>query len=168
MKINEIVDKFMLPNVAFFVFIVFLIVYFIFLDEEGTFNEKFLQFGPGTNEKNTTKFLGMKIDSWKKVVLLYFVSFFSSLLTAYYQNVVGQGMHAYIWNPAVKEVPFSKFWTYVIITFEPFIYFFLNIIQFFTNLTMQLQFLIPQFIGSYIAQTPFDYRWLSKKKFKEV
>lgn len=167
MKITSAIDWFMLPNIAFVIFVLFLLIYLIFLDEEGAFTKKFLHFGPGTDEKDMPTFLGMKLDSWRKVIIVYIMTFVAALLQSYYQNVVGLGMHAYIWNPQIKLVPFSKFWTYAIVNLEPFIYFFLNIIRFFTTLTMQLQFMIPNFIGTYIAEVPFAVRWLNKKKFSE-
>ena len=42
----------------------------------------------------------------------------------------------------------------------------LDITQFFTNLTMQLQFIIPQFIGSMIIEIPFTIQRLHEKEFE--
>lgn len=153
------------PKIALFIFIIFIIGYLVFLDLEGAFTEKFLHFGPGTNSKNTTSFLGIKLDSWQKVGIMYAVGFFSALLTTYYQTVMGQNLHSYVWNRAITKVPFEKFWTYIIVLLEPFFYQILSIIGFFTNLTLQLQFLIPQFIGSYIADVPFTIHLLNQKTF---
>ena len=165
---NEIVDFFFSPKVALFIFTIFIVSYLIFLDEEGAFNEKFLHFGPGDSDKNTTTFLGIKLDTWPKTIMLYVVGFFSALLTTYYQTVMGQNLHSYIWNKAIDTIPFSKTWTYAIIIMEPFFYQVLQIIQFFTNLTLQLQFIIPQFIGSYIADVPFTIRMLGDKRFDQL
>jgi len=162
---SSVFDFFMNPKVALFIFTIFVIGYLVFLDMEGAFTEKFLHFGPGTTPENTTTFLGIKLDSWQKVGLLYVVGFLSALLSTYYQSVVGQNLHMYIWNRAVKEVPFSRFWTYFIILVEPFFYQILQVIGFFTNLTLQLQFIIPQFIGSYLADVPFTVKLLGEKTF---
>lgn len=166
---KEIVDFFISPKVALFIFTIFIVLYLIFLDEEGAFNDKFLHFGPGTTEDNTPVFLNIKVDTWAKTIMLYFVGFFSSLLTTYYRTVMGQNLHSYIWNRALKEsIPFSKTWTYAIVIMEPFFYQILEIVQFFTNLTLQVQFIIPQFLGSYIADVPFAIRMLGDKRFDQL
>ena len=74
-------------------------------------------------------------------------------------------LHSYIWNRAITRVPFSKKWTYIVIMIEPFIMQVLSITQFFTNLTMQLQFIIPQFIGSLIIEVPFTIERLREKEY---
>jgi len=79
--------------------------------------------------------------------------------------VVDNHIHSYIWNKAIKKVPFSKMWTHIIVFLEPFFDEILAIIQFFTTMTMQLQFLVPQFIGHFIADVPFTLHTLSTKKF---
>ena len=168
MHLDTLFDFFMSPKVALFIFTIFIVCYIIFIDEEGGFTEQFTHFGPGTNEKNTTKFLGIKLDSWTKVSMLYVVGFFSSLLTSYYQTVMGQNIHSYIWNRAIKDVPYSRTWTYLVVIMEPFFYQVLQIVQFFTNLTLQLQFIIPQFIGSYLADVPFTLKLLGEKRFDQL
>ena len=135
------VSFFMEPKVVLIMFTLFLVGYMIFLDEEGAFSTGFLHFGPGTG-----KFLGINIDSWPKVLALYGVGFFASLFTSYYQWIMANNIHSYVYNQAIKEVPYSRFWIYVITLMEPFFYQILEIIQFFTNLTMQLQFIVPQFV----------------------
>lgn len=49
------------PRIAFMIFICFIIGYLVFLDEEGAFKD-FTKFGPDPS----IKFLGMKVDTWKK------------------------------------------------------------------------------------------------------
>lgn len=170
MKLNfdEVLEFFMSPKVALIVFTLFLVAYLIFIDEEGGFGESFLHFGPGKDEASTTKFLGIKLDNWTKVILLYIVGFFSSLMTSYYQTVMSNNIHSYIWNRALTSVPYSKTWTYIIVMMEPFFYQILSIIQFFTNMTMQLQFIIPQFVGSFIADIPFTLQRLGEKRFDQL
>jgi len=67
------------PRIAFIIFIVFIIGYLVFLDEEGAFKD-FAKFGPDPS----TKFLGMKVDTWKKVILIYIVGFF----LPYYRDIM--------------------------------------------------------------------------------
>lgn len=168
MNFGGLVEFFMSPKVALIVFTLFLVAYIVFIDEEGGFKGKFLHFGPGTNASNTTSFMNIRLDSWKKVGLLYVVSFFASLLTSYYQSVMANNIHSYIWNRALKSMPYSKTWTYAVVLMEPFFYQILSIVQFFTSLTMQLQFIVPQFLGSLIAEVPFTLKRLGEKRFDQL
>ena len=163
-----IVEFFMSPKVALIIFTVFLVAYIVFIDVEGGFKGKFLHFGPGTTEENTTSFMNIKLDSWQKVGVLYVVSFLVSLLTTYYQSVMGNNIHSYIWNRALSSIPYSKTWTYAIVLMEPFFYQILSIIQFLTNMTLQLQFIIPQFLGGIIAELPFTLQRLGEKRFDQL
>jgi hypothetical protein len=145
---------------------VYLTGYMLFIAKEGGFTSQFLHFGPGTTQENTTSFLGIVLDTWQKVITMYFVSFLSSLMNTYYLYAMTNNLHSYIWNRAVPKVPFSKKWTYVVILAEPFIMQVLTITAFFTNLTMQLQFIIPQFIGSLIIEVPFTIQRLQEKEYE--
>jgi hypothetical protein len=44
----------------------------------------------------------------------------------------------------------------------------LQITSFFTTLTLQLQFILPQFIGSAIIEIPFTMAMLKEKTFKSA
>lgn len=150
------------PRMAFMIFIIFIILYLVFLDEEGAFKKKFLKFGPDPE----TKFLNMKIDTWKKVILVYVVGFLSALLQNYYGTVMYDFIHSKLWNPAYKErIPISKTWAQVIVSVEPLLYWLLNIIEFFVSLTMQLQFLIPQFLGQCITGIPYGLMKVNEKSY---
>jgi hypothetical protein len=145
---------------------IYLTGYITFIGREGGFTSQFLHFGPGTNASNTTTFVGIVLDTWQKVILMYFVSFLSSIMNTYYLYAMTNNLHSYIWNRAVPKVPFSKRWTYIVILAEPFILQVLTVTQFFTNLTMQLQFIIPQFIGSMIIEIPFTIQRLREKEYE--
>lgn len=144
----------------------YVILYMAFIGMEGGFSSQFLHFGPGTTDENTAVFIGIKLDSWSKVILLYFISFVSSLMSTYYTYAMSNNLHSYIWNRAIKRVPFSKKWTYIVIIAEPFIMQLLSITQFFMNLTVQLQFIIPQFLGSIIIEVPFTIQILKEKEYE--
>ena len=156
------------PKVVVIVFTVFLVGYIVFIDRSGGFSNNFLHFGPGTTPENTPKFLGITMDSWNKVYTLYIISFFAALITAYYETVSHDNIHSYIWNRALPTMPFSKTWTYIIVVLEPFLFQVLSIIKFFTMLTMQLQFIIPEFLGTFIAEVSYTLRRLAEKKFTEA
>jgi hypothetical protein len=149
------------PRMAFFIFTTFIIIYLVFLDEEGAF-KNFTKFGPDPDQK----FIGMKIDTWHKVILLYVVGFFSALLQSYYSTVMFDFIHSKLWNPAYKEkIKITKFWATIICLVEPLLYWLLGIVQFFITLTMKLQFIIPQFLGTLIVDVPYSLMKISEKKF---
>jgi hypothetical protein len=163
--LKEVLDFFFQPLVAFTVLVAFLTIYIIFIDLEGGFTEKFLHFGPGTTPENTTTFLAIKMDSWEKVIILYVISFFSALINQYYSFAVGENLHSYVWQRSEKVIPHDKFWTYFILFSEPIIAQLLTIIGFFTTLTLQLQFILPELVGGMIAHIPGVMRRLADKEF---
>lgn len=151
------------PVLAVFVFMLFLIGYFIFLDLEGGFSNGFLQFGPGaTDEEHATYFMSIKVDTWTKTYVLYLISFLSGLLSSYYNATLNKGF-----LPALDRtvVPYGKNETYAISLLDPLIVEFIYVIQVFATITLQLQFILPWVLGSYIAQLPFILSNLSTKTF---
>ena len=102
------------------------------------------------------------------MLTLYAVGFFTSLMTSYYQWIMSNNIHSYVYNRAISEVPYSRFWIYLINILEPFFYQILAVIQFFTTLTMQLQFILPQFVGSLFADMPFTLQRLGEKRYAEL
>tara|TARA_Y100000590_G_scaffold163231_2_gene187142 strand:- start:1645 stop:2247 length:603 start_codon:yes stop_codon:yes gene_type:complete len=150
------------PRIALVIFCIFIIGYLIVLDYEGAFNKKFLNFGPSKD----SKFLNMKLDTWTKVILVYIMGFALSILTSYYQTVMFDFIHSKIWNPAyTKTIGMSKSWATAILLMEPLLYWILSIIQFFVTLTMELQFLVPQFIGKAMVDIPYAFMKISENRF---
>ena len=144
----------------------YLIVYVSFITREGGFSTQFLHFGPGLDDTNTASFIGIKLDTWSKVLMMYFISFISALMNNYYSYAMTNNLHSYIWNRAIPKVPFSKRWTYVVVLTEPLLLEVLSITSFFTTLTLQLQFMIPQFIGATIVEIPFTIQRLREKEYE--
>ena len=165
---NRLADFLSNPKTILGISLLFFTVYITFIWEEGGFSQQFLHFGPGTSDENTTQFLGIVLDTWPKVGLMYLAGFISSLMSTYYMYAMQNNLHSYIWNRAITDVPFSKRWTYIVIVSEPFFYQILGIISFFTSLTLQVQFIIPQFIGSLIIEIPFSLQRLREKKFTQA
>jgi hypothetical protein len=165
-RIDHLADWLNSPKTIIFISTVFLAGYMAFIQVEGGFSSQFLHFGPGTNEDNTTSFIGIVLDTWSKTILMYFVSFLSSLMNTYYLYAMTNNLHSYIWNRAISHVPFSKKWTYIVILSEPLLIQILQITSFFTTLTLQLQFILPQFIGSAIIEIPFTIAMLRLKTFE--
>lgn len=144
---------------------VFFTGYITFIYLAGGFSQQFLHFGPGTNDQNTAQFLGITLDTWPKVGLMYLAGFLSALMSNYYSYAMTNNLHSYIWNRAIAKVPFSKRWTYIVIFAEPLFFQILSIISFFTSLTLQLQFIVPQFLGGFIMEVPFALQRLREKEF---
>ena len=109
--------------------------------------------------------MGISLKSWTDVSIAYVIIFISTLLQSYYGWIVGNNMYSYIFNPAVKQIPYDKFWTYLILTINPIIKTMLFVINFFATATLQMQFIIPQFLANYLANLPFTLSWLNTKKF---
>jgi len=141
------------PRMAFCLFIFFMVGYMFFLDEENAFQN----------------FLGMSINTWNKVILVYAVGFISSLLQGYYQTVMYDFIHSKLWNPAYKErIPMSKRWAKTIVTVEPLLDWMLDIVQFFVTMTMRFQFILPQLLGQIVVDTPYALMKIEEKKFSAV
>jgi len=152
------------PRIAFGLFIFFMVGYMFFLDEENAF-QNFFAFGPDPS----IRFLGMSINTWNKVILVYAVGFISSLLQGYYQTVMYDFIHSKLWNPAYKErIPMSKRWAKTIVTVEPLLDWMLDIVQFFITMTMRFQFILPQLLGQIVVDTPYALMKIEEKKFSTV
>ena len=158
----NIVKFFLNPKIAFIIFLTFIIIYLVLLDEEGAFQKKFLNFGPSKE----TKFLNMTLDTWPKVISVYLIGFFSTLLTSYYNTVSYDFIHSFIWNPAYnKPIKISKKWTQLIVSTEQVLYWILSTLNFFVTLTMELQYIIPKFLGDIIVNVPYGLYKVEQKKF---
>jgi hypothetical protein len=149
------------PRVAFYLFVFFMIGYMFFLDEENAF-QNFFAFGPDPN----IRFLGMSMNTWNKVCMVYAVGFISSLLQGYYQTVMYDFIHSKLWNPAYKErIPVTKGWAKTIVIAEPLLDWILGIVQFFVTMTMRFQFILPQLLGQLIVDVPYALLKIEEKKF---
>jgi len=150
------------PRIALVVFVVFMIGYLILLDVEGTFAGNFLTFGPDDD----TTFLNMKIDTWEKVIIIYVLGFVTAFLTSYYQTVMFDFIHSKIFNPAFKDaIDIPKKWVQAIVSLDPILYWILTVIQFFINLTMRLQFILPQLVGTAIIDIAYGHKKVNENKF---
>ena len=144
------------PKTTLLIMLAFFLGYYLSVGLTIGFGNNFLSFGPTKDVNgNYTQFMGIQLKTWKLVAIVYVIIFISTVLDTYYENVVGQNIHAYVWNAAVKVVPFPKFWTYLVLMTDPFIKILLSIIRFYATATFQIQYVLPQFIASYITDLPF-------------
>ena len=166
MNWNSVFEFFNNPRTALITILVFFLGYFLTQGLTTGFGQNFLAFGPTEDENgNPTYFMGIKLDNWNIVGILYVIIFTTTVLQTYYFNVVGTNIHAYVWNAAVETVPYSKFWTYLVLLVDPLISIILRVINFYATATFQIQYIIPQFIASYFTDLPFVLKWLGGKKF---
>ena len=162
---KKVIEFFFNIKLAFIIFIIFIIGYIILLDVEGAFTKRFLNFGPSKD----TKFINMTLDTWPKVISVYILSFLASLLTQYYKSISYNFIHSFIWNPAyTKKIHMTKTWATFIVSLEPILYWILQIIEFFINLIIELQFLIPKFIGQALIDIPYGLYMVNQNKYKKI
>lgn len=159
-------DIFWNPYFIVVIFIVFLIVYFVYLDVEGSFANGFLHFGPGGDTTNSTQFMGITLDSWSKVLTLYLICFTTGFLSTHYDNVVTSSIINKLTDPSVTYVPYSQSGTYAVVLIDPLIMHSLKVIEFLATLTLQFQFILPVVVGSYIGGLPTVLPLLSSKTYE--
>jgi hypothetical protein len=113
----------------------------------------FLTFGPNDH----AFFLGQPVDTWFKTVILWLLGLIAGLGFTYYTFVMERKFDNYIWNPAIYEkeaMPFGwKTGWFMLLSF-PVITFLTGVMGFFMAQTGQLQFIIPEMVGSLIILYP--------------
>jgi hypothetical protein len=154
------------PYFIVVLFVIFLIAYFIFLDVEGSFANDFLHFGPGGTNVNSAQFMGIVLDSWSKVITLYFICFTTGFLSTHYDNVVSMTIINNVMDTSLTHVPYSQTGTYAVVLIDPLIMHSLKVIEFFATLTLQFQFILPVVVGSYIGGLPTVLNILKSKTYE--
>lgn len=151
------------PSIAFLIMVVFITMYLCILMINHAFDSaNFLQFGPSNN----LKFIGMTLDTWDKVYVMYFLGFFATLLQQYYGVVMYDFIHSKLWNPAFHDKIKVPRHIVILITFcGPIMEAILRIIQFCVTMTMQLQFLLPELLAIMIVDIPYGFMKVQKNKF---
>lgn len=160
-------DFFFKPSTALMVLTVFILVYLLLLDDKGAFTKKFLHFGPGTDKDDTANFIGMSIDTWQKTIMLYIVAFMTSLIKTYYEATVDDTVYQYIYNKALTEIPLERYPTLIVVMLDPLLQGIMTIVELFTVVTGQLQFILPQLVGQYIGRIPVVLRAMGEKVFSK-
>ena len=108
----------------------------------------------------------MKIDTWKKVILLYVLAFLTSIFNRYYNYVIEQKFHLEVWNPACeKPMNIPRLFAYFVMIFEPLLYFFAELFNFFLYYTMQLQFILPKLLSDICMQIPYMIYTVNLKNY---
>jgi hypothetical protein len=150
------------PRIAMIIFMLVIVGYLIFLDKENAFQNKFLHFGPSPD----SKFLNISLDNWGKVISVYLIGFISAFSTSYYSNVTSSFVSGVLLNPAFKDkIEHSAYWGKILVVVDPIISWIMTSFQFFITLTMELQYMLPQFLGHIAVTIPTNLYNISFKKF---
>ena len=153
------------PETALIIFAIWTALFVGILAYENAFDSKFLQFGPGKDKKNYSKFLNWEINSWKRVILLMCIGFFSTILSSYYHNIVNPWIMNQMMDPKTEVINKNSFITYMIGYINPIFTWTNNIITFFITLTMQLQYILPRVLADMILSFFLTNAYLDDKKF---
>ena len=166
MILNQIISYFNKPIVVLIIVILFCISYFLYTGIFGDIKTNFFLFGPiKDNNNNYLPFISFILDTWTKVIMAYLLILFSSLFNNYYISTMEQNFFSFLTNKDITQLPYTKIITYIIVLLDPFIKTLLYIIEFYATATFQFQFILPQLIGSYLANLPFTLNLLKQKTF---
>ncbi len=166
MIFKKIINFLNSPKTALVLILLFFIGFFLAEGLTGGFDNNFVSFGPTKDETgNPAKFMGITLDTWNKVGIVYTIIFISAVLEKYYYNVMHHTIHTYVSNVSVTKVPYSQFWSYLILLIDPFIETLLYIVKFYAAATFQIQYILPQFIASYLTDLPFTISILASKQY---
>ena len=152
------------PETAIATFSTWVFIFVLILGMMGAFSKKFLHFGPSTDPETATEFLGAHIDTWPKVIQLYLLGFFSSIIHTYYRTVYDAWMMNQVKDVKQKYINVKKGIAYLMIIIDPIMSNINSILELFLTLTLQLQFLIPQMLGDFVASVIVSQAYLKKKK----
>lgn len=140
-------------------FLVFLACrYKLFANEK-----KFFRFGPAPEGEEPIKLFGIKIDTMKKVIIIMVYSFFSTIVSDYGKNIINPWITNEIQNNLVTSLSVSKFWVFVISNGYHIFGWMNYIIQLFMIFTMELQFMIPEMIASFLVNNITTWNYIASK-----
>ena len=166
MILDKIINFFDNPITALISIILFALVFFIYNASTNNIHNNFFSFGPTKDENDkSVMFLGAYLDTWGHVIIAYILIFLASVFSNYYTNVMNHNIFNLSRNLAIIDIKTNKLLTYIITMIDPFINTLLYIITFYATASFQIQYIIPQFLGSYIMHLPFALRSLGNKKF---
>ena len=156
------------PFIATNIILVILVIYVYILTKNKILGEDFFHFGPGTTPENTVKFINRKVDTWNMVWIVWIVGFTTTLLQKYYWTSIRDYIYLKIRNDSVNSVDCDKSQLSYVIFFKVIINAILTVLGFFTYLTVQLQFIIPGVLTSFLIYIPLELGKLKRKKYIKV
>jgi hypothetical protein len=107
-----------------------------------------------------------QLNSWRNVSITYIILLITTIMEIYY-DISTDKLHKIIDYSTLLNniIPLPKLWTYIYFIFQPLITILIYIIKFYATATLQIQYILPQLIGTYIVNVPFMVHWLRGKKF---
>jgi hypothetical protein len=166
MILNNIFNFLTSPKTALIILLIFFLGFFLAGGLTGSFDNNFLAVGPTKDENGKpAKFMGLSLDTWNKVGVVYAIIFISAVLEKYYTNIMNQKIISHVTNNTITKVPYSKLWSYLILLVDPFINTLLLIIRLYATATFQIQYIIPQFVAAYLTNLPFIIKLLASKTY---
>ena len=161
---NTLLSFFTRADVANLLFVIFIASVFSFLYVNNSLNN-FLTFGP--NKEKPAEFIGMKLDDWEKCYVVMAISFMVAIVSSYTGTVMFEKIWRHLEDDALKKsLETSKSTTQLLQFISPLLWKLEEIIEFYLKTTFQLQYMIPDLIGSMIIDLPYDLYKLSKKTFR--
>lgn len=154
------------PKMSSLVYLLWTAILLIILVNIEGFDKQFFHFGPNTDETNVTLF-NKEINTWGKVIGIWIIGFLIVVFKSYYHVIVEPWLTNQVYDENVKYINLSKPVTYFIALTEPLLSWINSIFLFFLTLTMQLQFILPQFLGEFLVNSIAVRAYLSDKKFKQ-
>ena len=154
------------PRISLFIYSIWVVLLLVSLYFLGVLNDKeFFHFGPSNNDS----FLGSSINSWPKVILLYFISFFTAAFNTYYGSVYGTWFYNQVKDTERDYLEVSKKDAKIMTFISPIVTGVNDIVGIFILLTKQFQYIIPQIFGDVIVSVFTAHKYINKKKkFKKT
>ncbi len=164
--LNKFIKIITNPITAIVTVIILCVCFFVYTIIYRKTDNKFLSFGPTKDENNKyVLFLGIELDTWNKLIFTYIFIFVVSIFSDYYKETISNNIYNYLNNYMIKKIKSNELIFYIVLFIDPFINTLLYIINFYTLATFQLQYIIPQFLGTYLVSLPFMYSSIRSKKF---
>jgi hypothetical protein len=167
MDLNKIMAFLNNPFIILIIIFSFTLAFFLSQSLTSGFGHNFLSFGP-TNDinGNASLFIGIKLDSWKTVITAYLIIFITAVIDIYFNtSIITLSNNIDYISLLNNVIPISKMWTYILFIIRPLFLCLLYIIKFYATATLQIQYILPQLLGSYLINIPNVFNWLSGKKF---
>lgn len=131
----------------------------------------FLRLGPGDkNAKENTKekssrFLGIEIDSWTKVIIIMIYAFTSQIIRTYSYTIIKPWITNTIHDGKTHSLDVSFAQVFFINNAYTIFNWLNRIVGIFLYFTLELQFILPEIIANLIVNNITTYYYLKTKTF---
>ena len=145
--------------------LLFLMIYFALKNEKS--ETTVLRFGPAKKtDKKVSKFLGIQIDSWTKVVAIMVYVFVSQIIKTYSYTIIKPWLINNIYDAKTTSIDMSFAQIFFITNAYTVFNWFNRIIGTFLYFTLELQFIIPDVIANLIFKNITTYYYVKEKSLQ--